>query len=207
LYIDALQSGIDITTDEWSLTSCDVPNFDNITALGGLLSFGSITGLTGGTATDLDSIPTEGLPDASIVSVIRNGGVAFYRLSTATTAEASPTIIRPDDYAASNTRIWTLMLTDTRGLLLDATITATIGAVTIHKYAGTANIAAGASTVVVTNNLVTANSIILPVLRANDATANYIESAVAGAGSFTITVNANATANLSVGWVVVNPLT
>lgn len=91
-----------------------------------------------------------------------------------------------------------------KGIYLDYTNTATIGAVTINKPSGRANIAAAASSVVVTNSLVTAASRVLAVLAANDATATGIKSVIPAAGSFTITVNAAATGNTAVDWVVIN---
>ena len=89
--------------------------------------------------------------------------------------------------------------------LLNRTITAaaTTGAQTIDKPAGTVNFAAAATSLVVTNSLVTASSIILPVIRTNDATMKSV-LCVAGAGSFTIHANAAATAETSVGFLVTN---
>lgn len=86
------------------------------------------------------------------------------------------------------------------------TITAggTTGNQTINRPAGTVNIAAGQSAITVTNSLVTANSIILPVVRTADATLLYVKSVVAGSGTFTITCNAAATAETSIGFVVFN---
>jgi hypothetical protein len=89
-------------------------------------------------------------------------------------------------------------------LNLDFTITGTVGAVAISKPAGRAIIALGAASVVVTNTLVTANSIVFAQLAAVDATLTFIKAVVAGAGSFTITGNANATANCPVNFLVIN---
>lgn len=71
-----------------------------------------ITGLTGGTATDLDSIQTAS--DATAVGVVVaitvSSTLYFYKLNAGTTAESSPDIIRPDDYAAStNEKYWSLI--------------------------------------------------------------------------------------------------
>lgn len=90
------------------------------------------------------------------------------------------------------------------GLNLDRTITATVGAVTINQVAGTANIGAAGTTVTVTNSLCTVNSIILANIRTNDSTATGIKNIVPGAGSFVITLNAAATAQLSIGWALTN---
>lgn len=79
----------------------------------------------------------------------------------------------------------------------------TTGAQTINKLAGTVNFAAAASSLVVTNSLVTANSIVLCTIRTNDGTA-LIKNVVPTAGSFTITLNAAATAETSVGFLVIN---
>jgi len=72
-----------------------------------LLSRPDITGLTGGTATDLDGIATKGL--AIGTNVIINDGTEsrIYRL-TAWTAEVEtePTIILPDDFGAGNQKVW-----------------------------------------------------------------------------------------------------
>jgi len=79
---------------------------------------------------------------------------------------------------------------------------ATTGARTINRLAGTVNFAAAATTLVVTNSLVTATSLVQVFIRTNDAT---LKSAIAvcGAGSFTIHANAAATAETSVGFRVV----
>lgn len=83
------------------------------------------------------------------------------------------------------------------------TAAATTGAQTINKIAGTVNFAAGASSLVVTNSLVTASSIVLCTIRTNDSTA-VIKNVVPAAGSFTIRLEANATAETSVGFFVIN---
>lgn len=89
---------------------------------------------------------------------------------------------------------------------IEGTITpiGTTGAQTINKHAGTVNIAVAGSSVVVTNNLVTTNSLVFAVIRTADATFNYIDSVVPGNGSFTITGNAAATGTVSIGFLVVN---
>jgi len=91
-----------------------------------------------------------------------------------------------------------------KGLYLDYTNTATVGAVTINKASGRAIIAAAASSVVVTNNLATAASRCLAVLSVNDATALSIRSCITAANSLTITTNGVAAANARVDWILVN---
>jgi hypothetical protein len=85
------------------------------------------------------------------------------------------------------------------------TVTAagTTGAQTISKNAGTVNFAAAATSLVVTNTLVTANSIIICTVGTNDTTMKSV-SAVAAAGSFTIFSNAAATAETRVNFIVIN---
>lgn len=79
----------------------------------------------------------------------------------------------------------------------------TTGNQTINKLTGTVNIAAAGTTVTVTNSLVSANSIVLCVLRTNDTTAS-IMNVVPAAGSFVINLAAAATAEVSIGFLVVN---
>lgn len=88
---------------------------------------------------------------------------------------------------------------------LNRTITpgGTTGNQTINKASGTVNMAAGGTTITVTNSLVTANSIVYAVIRTNDATAT-IKNVVPAAGSFTITLGAAATAETSIGFMVTN---
>lgn len=78
------------------------------------------------------------------------------------------------------------------------------GAYTIHKPAGQVKIAAGASSIVVTNNMVTANSIILCTVASADGTLTFIKNVVAAAGSFTITANAAATADCKINFFIVS---
>lgn len=91
-------------------------------------------------------------------------------------------------------------------ITLDATDTsATPGAVTINKPSGQVSIAAGASDVTVTNNLVTASSVVMAVMQQTDATLTYIMRVEPAAGSFTIYGNSAATgASVKVGFVVFN---
>ena len=83
------------------------------------------------------------------------------------------------------------------------TATGTNGAQTINKTAGSVNFAAGASSLVVTNSLVTTSSVIICTLGTNDTTMKSV-SATAAAGSFTINSNAAATAATRVNFIVIN---
>lgn len=90
-------------------------------------------------------------------------------------------------------------------LALSKTITAvgTTGAQTINKATGRVNFAAAAQTLVVTNSLVDANSIITATVATDDATALNCK-AIAAAGSFTLKLNAAATAETAVNFRVTN---
>jgi hypothetical protein len=56
---------------------------------------------------------------------------------------------------------------------------------------------------VVTNSLCTTSSIVFATIRTNDTTA-VIKNVVPAAGSFTINLNAAATAETSVGFFIIN---
>jgi hypothetical protein len=89
--------------------------------------------------------------------------------------------------------------------LTDTTITAagTTGAQTINKIAGSVNFAAAATSLVVTCDKVTANSVVIATVATNDATMTSVQ-AVAAAGSFTLHANAAATAETRVNFVAIN---
>lgn len=83
------------------------------------------------------------------------------------------------------------------------TASGTTGAQTINKVSGSVNFAAAATTLTVTNSLVTANSLVFCTILTNDGTAT-IKNVVPTAGSFTITLAAAATAETRVGFFVIN---
>jgi hypothetical protein len=80
----------------------------------------------------------------------------------------------------------------------------TPGNVTINKPSGQVAVAAGSNQVVVTNSLVTTSSVVLAVLQVSDATATGVRKVIVASGSFTIALDANATAAAKVGFVVFN---
>lgn len=96
-------------------------------------------------------------------------------------------------------------INDNGKITMPTTITPalTVGDQVINQPSGTVNFAAAATAITVTNSLVSATSIVLAVVRTNDSTA-VIKNVVPGAGSFVITLNAAATAETSVGFVVFN---
>ena len=77
------------------------------------------------------------------------------------------------------------------------------GSVTANTLRGRVAIAAAANSAVVTNSLVTANSLVIPVVESADATLVAARCAPA-AGSFTVLGNAAATATCNIGFVVIN---
>jgi len=88
------------------------------------------------------------------------------------------------------------------GFKTDYTIAPAAGAVQINKASGVVKVAAAGLTVVLTNSLVKdANSIVIPFLLDADATAKSVV-AVAAAGSVTFTLNAAATAQVRIGFLV-----
>lgn len=90
-------------------------------------------------------------------------------------------------------------------LFIDATITAggTTGNQTINKSAGSVNFTAAASSLVVTSNKVTGNSVVICTVATNDTTLKSV-SCVATAGSFTMFANAAATAETRVNFWILN---
>jgi hypothetical protein len=88
---------------------------------------------------------------------------------------------------------------------VEKTVTAggTTGAQTINRSAGSVNFAAADTSLVVTNSLVTADSLIIATVGTNDTTMTSVQ-AEAAAGSFTLYANAAATAETRVNFIVIN---
>lgn len=88
---------------------------------------------------------------------------------------------------------------------LSKTITpgGTTGAQTINKYSGSVNFAAAATSLVVTNSLISASSVITCTIGTNDTTMKSV-LCVAGSGSFTIFPNAAPTAETRVNFRINN---
>jgi hypothetical protein len=110
------------------------------------------------------------------------------------------TVTLPDSTEAA-------LITQGYGTTAAATATST-GAQTIAALSGKAAIAAGASSVVITNSLVTAGSkVVAYVAQATaDTTLLRVERVVPAAGSFTIYGTANATATTLIDWIVFNSI-
>ena len=80
----------------------------------------------------------------------------------------------------------------------------TPGAATLNTVRGRCAIAIAASTVVITNSLVTTTSTVVPILESLDATLTTLLRVLPAAGSFTITGNGVATAPAIVRFIVFN---
>jgi hypothetical protein len=83
--------------------------------------------------------------------------------------------------------------------------TGTPGAATLNTLSGKSKLKATEATLVITNSLVTENSVIVATLAETDATALYAQFITPANGSFTITFNAAATGNPVVRWSIVTP--
>lgn len=95
-----------------------------------------------------------------------------------------------------------------QGLAVTAAQSATtVGAATANLNRGVAAIAAGSSSVVITNNLVDANTSIFAVVQQStaDTTLLRVERIVPANGSFTIFGTAAATATTLIAWSVTIP--
>ncbi len=97
------------------------------------------------------------------------------------------------------------------GLAAAGTVTdpSTRGNVTINKPIGRVNVDYSSQTVVVTNNLVTANSIIVAtVAETGPAADKYVTGVTAAAGSFTISLQSatGAAQSVPVNFIVMNPI-
>lgn len=95
---------------------------------------------------------------------------------------------------------------NTGKITINATNTAsgTTGAQTINRPSGSVNFAASAQTLVVTNSTVTSSSMIFLIIEANDTTATSAFVSAKSAGSFTIKLNAAATNETKVNFLVIN---
>lgn len=151
--------------------------------------------------------PTYAFDGASVITT-----AATLSISGAPVAGANATITNAYAlHVAGGRAQFAGLLAAGAGLRITGQITAetvdasgTPGAAVINAPTGTVAIAIGADNVVVTNNLVTANSIVIPVLQFVDATLTQILSCVPGPGSFTITGNAVATAATRISFIVIN---
>lgn len=105
----------------------------------------------------------------------------------------------------TNALVTALLIGSDGKLSVTKTITAagTTSVQTINKVAGSVNLAAAATSVVVTNSLVSTSSVVIGTVASNDTTAKSA-AIVPGSGLFTIYLNAAATAETRVNWIVLN---
>lgn len=142
---------------------------------------------------------------------IRDATAAIDRLTIASTGEAAITSTTEATTAGAGSLTTSGGIRAAKsvvamtGLIVDKTVTAggTTGAQTINKPAGTVNFAAAATSLVVTNSLVTTSSIIICTVGTNDATMQSVQ-AVAGSGSFTLYPNAAPTGETRVNFYIIN---
>lgn len=94
-----------------------------------------------------------------------------------------------------------------QGLAVSSAASPTTGAATANVFSGAAAIAAGQSSVVITNANVTANSVVVAMVSqaAADGTLLYVARVLCASGSFTVYGNANATATTRVVWALLSP--
>lgn len=106
---------------------------------------------------------------------------------------------------STNALVTALLIGSDSKISVTKTITAagTTSVQTINKVAGSVNLAAAASSVVVTNSLVDANSVVIGTVASNDTTAKSV-AIVPESGKFTIYPNAAPTAETRVNWIVFN---
>lgn len=111
-----------------------------------------------------------------------------------------------DFWLGESTSVYGMRVTQAGQFYLAKTVTAggTTGAQTINKTAGSVNFAAGAQTIVVTNSFVSTSSLIFPAVLTDDTTAKSAVISSIGSGTFTIKLNATATAETKVSFFVVN---
>jgi hypothetical protein len=153
---------------------------------------------------------TDGTTNANQLWLDIDGDVGINTASSSASARlhvrGTGSVAGSDAFLVQNSTPSTLFDIENNGKITYwATNTAagTTGVQTINRPSGTINIAAGESSKVVNNSLCTTSSIVLPVMRTNDATA-LIDSVVPGSGSFTIYLTAAAAAEISVGFFIIN---
>jgi hypothetical protein len=98
--------------DEATPTNADDPD-EYLLKASGIEWYPTITSLTGGTASDLDSLITTTQAVGKSIEILDTDAtpdtVRRYILTAGTTAESAPDVIRPDDYAATtNEKVWVL---------------------------------------------------------------------------------------------------
>jgi len=104
-------------------------------------------------------------------------------------------------FTGTNAAISTLNVT--QNLKVTNTIASGTGAITANTPAGQVIFGSQDASLVITNSLVSTNSIIIATVATNDATLKSIV-AEAGSGSFTLTPNTQSTNDTKVNWMILN---
>lgn len=168
----------------------------------------------GGVITTHAAFSVDGCSGAGVNSTITNG-IAIHSPGTAvgTSVVNSYSINLTANTGAANNYIASLngsagevlrARTDGQIVVLNTVTTGgTTGAQTINKPSGTVNFAALATSLVVTNSLVSTSSIIIATVRTDDSAMKSV-SAVPTSGSFTLFADVAANAETSVGFLVIN---
>lgn len=95
----------------------------------------AITSLTGGSASALDSVVTAGITVGECRRVVIGRLAHDYVLVAGTDAEASPYVIRPDDYATTtNEKVWRRIDRTTPGPFANDAAAASAGVVVGQQY-------------------------------------------------------------------------
>lgn len=127
------------------------------------------------------------------------GGVGIFNTSpAANTLDVTGAV-------AASVSVASPLIQSTADVQVSKTITpaATTGNQTINKTGGSIRIAAAGTSVVLTNSLITVNSIVGCWLSSNDATAKSVTYVLAS-GSVTFNLGAAATAETEIRWIVFN---
>lgn len=184
-------SGLTLSTAGSHVLSLNDNQTAGITINGG----GAGTVLIGDIATFNDLISVD-----SSLHTIQVSGLSSTVLGT---SPSGITITSGTDALTTSLSTWNLNGVTTFNLQRTVTAGGTTGAQTINKPNGSVNIAAGGSSIVVTNSTVTTSSLINAVVNTNDATCS-VKNAVPTANTITITMTANCTAETRVAFWVWN---
>lgn len=114
----------------------------------------------------------------------------------------APTVTATDNYSTNN-HAWLKVAMWRPQSPFDLKIAGQTGAKTINFPSGSIRIAAAGSSVVLTDNLITTNSIVYPVIATHDTTATSCQ-AVPATGSCTFFLNAAATGEVEIRFLVWN---
>lgn len=180
---------------------CDMTGGGNVSETRGLL-FGTQS-LSTGAVTLPGALTTPGITSTGAVTlspananvVLSPTGTGVVTINPATAGTINNCSVGATTRAAGSFTALAITRTDSSG---------TPGNVTNNSGLGRAAFAAAGTSVVVTNSLVTANSEVFVNLITTDVTLTSIRVTAVGAGSFTVTGNAAATAAATFSFLVVN---